>query len=196
MQELLRVQNESLSNADFHIDRRFQVDMEWWVLGKAVECLAQAGDKTPVFAVKANHVDFMTFDRNGVPFCPIEITEALEPGRQRAKEYQDAKQMSIGAKPEGKLIETIAYPWKTLRKVLSNKYQKSYPSCTWLIVYFNISYSKISEFGWWHSTLIANASNWNLATSPFARVLILNAGGDALVQISPQLAVVKEESQF
>src|SRR5512140_3544243 len=92
--ELLRVQNESLPNPNFHIDRRFQVDMEWWILGKAVECLAQVGTKTPEFAVKEHHVDFMTYDRNGDPFCPIEITEALEPGRQRAKEYRDAKQMS------------------------------------------------------------------------------------------------------
>lgn len=191
--ELRRVQTTSLDDSDFNIHQKFQVDMEWWVLGKAVDGLKSVGIKAPEYAEKRQEVDFITYDAKREIFCPIEISEAMEPGRKRVNEYREAKQRSNEPPLPGKLIEPIPDPWITLKDVLKKKYSKKYPPRTWLIVYYNISYGKISNFGWWHKTILANAKNWNIEKSPFERVLIINASGEAIVQFSPQLTVIKEE---
>jgi hypothetical protein len=117
----------------------------------------------------------------------------MEPGRKRVNEYREAKQRSNETLLPGKFIEPIPDPWVTLKDVLRKKYAKKYPVQTWLIVYYNISYSKISEYGWWHSTILANAKSWSVENSPFERVLIINSSGKAIVQFSPQLSVIKVE---
>jgi hypothetical protein len=191
--ELKRVQTTSLDDPDFHIHQRFQVDMEWWVLGKAIEGLNNVGIEVPEYAEKRQEVDFITYNAKGKIFCPIEISEAMEPGRERVNEYREAKQRSNEPPLPSKLIEPIPDPWITLKDVLRKKYAKKYPAQTWLIVYYDISYAKISEYGWWHSTILANAKDWNVKKSPFQRVLVLNSSGNAIVQFSPKLCVIREE---
>jgi hypothetical protein len=194
--ELKRVQTTSLDDPDFHIHQRFQVDMEWWILGKAIEGLKIVGIEVPVYAEKRQEVDFITYNAKGEIFCPIEISEALEPGRERVNEYREAKQRSNEAPLLGKLIEPIPDPWITLKDILRKKYAKIYPTRTWLIVYYDISYAKISEYGWWHSTILANAKDWNVEKAPFERVLIMDATGKAMVQFSPKLEVIKVEKML
>jgi hypothetical protein len=61
------------------------------------------------------------------------------------------------------------------------------------MVYYNIVYGKISQYGSWHEIILTNAKNWDLAPTRFERVLVLNSDGKSIVELHPRLAVIKEE---
>ena len=193
LKELERVEKLIVSDPDFHINQKYKSDMEWWVLGKAGEILSELGFEYPTYAIKGESPDFITYNERQMEFYPIEVTEVLEPDRRRAEEYKIGRQITDWSKTPGRLVDPLEKPWLTLEACFLKKFKKKYPPKTWLIIYFNISYSHISEYGWWHKTLLANAKKWDLSGCPFWKVLLLNSSGEALVDLFPKIYVIKPE---
>jgi hypothetical protein len=88
--------------------------------------------------------DYRIFTRPDSEPQPIEVTEVLDPGRKRQKEYVEALNEAertgdylvtkdlheAPADYEAKLVDQA-------RRLLKRKFAKPYPPDTWLVVYFN-----------------------------------------------------------
>ena len=191
--ELERVEKLIEKEPDFFIHQRFQTDMEWWVIGRTARILSEINSSFPAFAEKTLVPDFRTLDVRRNEFNLIEVTEALLPGRKRVEEYKKEKEITDWSHIEWESIDPIENPWITLINCLNKKFSIKYPPHTWLIIYLNISYVYISEHGYWHQTLLANAVQWNLGISSFERVLVLDSTGKALVELFPKMVTIKPE---
>lgn len=110
--------------------------LEWYVLGVVCDLLANNKRDHPVFAVKQEAPDFLTYKEDGkAEWAEIEITEVLRPGRQRNKEMLVETPSNYLA-PVAPPVEA---PFDGLRESLKGKATKPYAARSILFVYFNVS---------------------------------------------------------
>lgn len=191
---------------DFVVSGNYKTEREWLVLGHMALHLEKHTFNYPVFADKTDppKPDFMTYDKSKKRFKPVEICEVLTPGRKRGDEYRDNKK-----KPYNLVfVEPVNQPWSSFISVLNKKFKKRYEEndCTlkdcWLVVYHDMNYCEITNFGCWHDLILANAELWNgkdnqcslnLNNSPFEKIFVLNSSFKAMVEIYPSISVITPE---
>ncbi len=90
--------------------------------------------------------DYRVFRQPNSSPLPVEVTELLEPERQRDREYKDAyaRMKSRGVDYDARLALPVPPNFENdlvtrARSQLADKFLKAYPSGTWLIVYFNLT---------------------------------------------------------
>ena len=184
-------------NGDIYLDRKYKDDLEWWVLGKMTELLKASNEQYPVYADKLfpPEPDFITYDVNRNKFNPIEVTEVIDPKRKRSDEYKNSFKLDHTIVDS----ETNIGLWNTLKQRLNNKFLHKYENDCWLLIYFDITYSKISPYGYWHRAIINKAKIWfeskkcNTANCSYEKILVINSGGGAIVSLYPQLNVISSE---
>jgi hypothetical protein len=126
-------------------------------------------------------------------FRPVEVGEAVRPGRRRVDEYRAAKQKPSDSNSLGHLIDPICTPFITLERVVRKKCKKPYPIGSWLIVNYNISFGYVSQYGWWHDHVLSTARAWPLSNKVFQRILVLNSSRQAIVELYPEMKVIVPE---
>jgi hypothetical protein len=180
---------------DFITSQKYNDQREWRTLGKFTKLLEQGSCEYPVYADKLNppEPDFITYRSDRSEYKNVEVTEILEAGRKRTKEYLDAKESTDST---GKLVEKIDDPCSPFIKVLNDKFLKFYGDNCWLVIYHDISYAKITPFGFWHNTLVANVEKWrtshlvDFSKCPHEAVFVINASQNALVKIFPSYEAI------
>ena len=192
--ELARVE-DIISEIDGEIyqDQKYKVDLEWWALGNMTKILNNASLPYPSYAEKREppDADFKACNQDKNFFKWIEITEVLEPGRKRSKEYKNGSR-EMSEQPNIEL-------WQSLKQRIKDKLNKDYGVGCWLLIYFNIIYGHISQYGTWHSGLLNNVNSWiqsgdlSFSNCQFEQILILNSSGKALVSIYPKTEVISPE---
>ncbi len=183
-------------NGKIFRNRRYKDDLEWWVLGKISEILKMSSLPYPIYAEKKSppDPDFLTYDKSRNIFKYIEITEVLEPTRKRSDEYREMpnEEIILEDEPNAKLS-------LELMERIKAKLLKRYGKNTWLFIYFDISYSSISPYGYWHKALMTNLKVWkenkeiNLNDQIYKRIFITDAPAEALIQIYPKIQTIKPE---
>lgn len=182
---------------EIYLDKNHKVDLEWWVLGRACRILITSELISPFFAENLSAKnqdppDFVTFDKNEKFFRQIEITEVMPQGRRRSQEYRGGD--FIRTHYDSK--EFKENPWLPLKKKLKDKLLRTNGNLTWLVVYFNILYSKISPYGTWNNAIIANTESWlnngeiSFHSSHYEKILVLDSNGKAMVELSPNLSTI------
>jgi hypothetical protein len=90
--------------------------------------------------------DYRVFTRRDSPPLLVEVTELLEPDRQRDKEYKDADARMRSEGVDCEACDALPAPPNfenelitRARNRLSEKFLMPYPQGTWLIVYFNLT---------------------------------------------------------
>ena len=180
--------------SDFLISSKYKDHREWWVLGHVTQLLKRNKWQFPKFALKTNppDPDFQTFDDHHKKFKPIEILEVLAPKRIRGKEYiRNEFDKSF-----------ISDPWSIFLENLRKKFLKRYEADCWLVVYHNVAVTRYSSSGFWHNIILANAEMWyrdennrsfNLAKSPYEKIIVIQSDGKAAVSIYPTLEIIEPE---
>lgn len=169
--ELKRVQNvftsldqEAIKKA--HRNRIFGDDREWWILGKFKNILQTESIPFPDRASKLpqNDSDFKL--DNGVI---VQITETVP----NNLDSSDA--------------------WSKFSTLLNNKFSHFFGKRSWLIIYFDILYSSISEYGYWHNYILKESLKLDFSNCPYEKIFVINASGEAAVSIFPYSFVIKPE---
>lgn len=90
--------------------------------------------------------DYRVYTLPDSPSLPVEVTELLEPERQRDREYKEAYARMKSEGVDYDLRVALPAPPKFeadlvahARDQLADKFQKPYPRGTWLIIYFNLT---------------------------------------------------------
>lgn len=193
--QLSRVEAIALtSRREFLTSRHHKDDMEWWILGKSVILLRQAGGEFPTFAIKQlpPQADFLTLDRTSRPLCYIEITEVLRRGRRRGDEYLTTKGRANNSNHEP------SDPWQQIRMAIERKIKITYGDITWLLIYHNANHNRSLL---WHEAILSqnHLHQWLQASIhliPFKRILTMNPDANALVELHPQFTVIVPEPMF
>lgn len=200
--ELMRVEGlRKSAGADF-FGNRHKLDREWWVLGKTFKLLMESGDCDRLFALatKPPFPDFQIIENDGSLSYYVEIGESLEDGRRR---HSEMKERLAHPNPRGRSIHVIDDPFISFRKVISQKFYKSYASGCWLIVFFDIMGLQMPEYYLmpWSQMVFNEVNSWSdnklspdISSCPFDRVLVLDSGGQSLVSIFPRLEIIVEEA--
>ena len=183
---------------EFVISQKYKDEREWWILGHLIKLLKESNNPYPVYAkkTKPNDPDFITFDFKKKQFKPIEILEVLTPNRKRGKEYLESEKIT---EPYIEEIKKVKNPWSSFVKKLNDKFLKIYQKDCWLIVYHNMNYGEISNYGFWHNTLLANVEEWrkknfvNFSMCPYEKIYVLNSNVKAMVCIYPELKILVPE---
>ncbi|MBI3579821.1 MAG: hypothetical protein HY276_12335 [Ignavibacteriales bacterium] len=186
--ERVRQIQQTITPTDFYAERKYKDDREWSALGYFTDVLKKQGMDYPVFAIKKHppDPDFMTYTENRKRFKPIEISEIHSPDEKPGDRY---KEIDV----EGHIIEPVEYPWSSLEKQIADKFKKRYEPDCWLVLYFMMSYAKITMFGSWDTTILAKVKTLKLDESPYQRVFVLYRKGNGLVCIYPERYVILPE---
>jgi len=184
-------------NGAIYLDRKYKDDLEWWVLGKTAELLKSSNEIFPKFADKLlpPEPDFITFDENGNKFNQIEVTEVINPNRKRSDECKKLFKIKL-SNPDNKININLL---NALQEQLNKKLLMKYEDNCWLLVYFNIFYSQISPYGYWHRLIISSVKNWfetkscDISDCSYDKILVINSGGGAMVELYPKLNVIITE---
>lgn len=198
-EELKRVEELINSiNGKIYQNRKYKDDLEWWVLGKISEILKKHNMPYPTYAKKKlpPDPDFKTYDNSRNIFKYIEITEVLDPDRRRSDEYKienPHNEIILADEPNIELLQE-------LKKRINAKLLKRYGTDTWLFIYFDISYSHLSIYGYWHRMISTNIRLWkekyeiNLYDQIYERIFITNSSAKSLVMIYPEIHTIKPEN--
>jgi|GEM_PF-3374976 len=201
-EELSRVEGLIKSSGAEFYGNRHKLDREWWVLGRTFKLLRQCGNCDCLFALatKPPLPDFQILKADGNLSHHVEIAESLEDGRHR---HDEMKLRLAHPNPLGRSIHVIDDPFISLRKVVSQKFCKTYASGCWLIVFFSIGGLQMSEYYSmpWSQMVFNEVNSWSdnelspdISACPFDRVWVLDSGGQSLVSIFPRLEVLVEEA--
>ncbi len=145
--ELVRRAVESMTARDHHLklenwvlatfcnafNREGAQRFEWARRCKSTDC--EAGDQPP---------DYMIATQPDSTPQLVEVTEVLDPGRERQREYRETLEkverfgidFAVRGLPDTPGSYESAFVVKA-REVLQKKFAKRYPRSTWLIAYFN-----------------------------------------------------------
>ncbi|MGA3050839.1 MAG: hypothetical protein ABSE00_02825 [Chitinispirillaceae bacterium] len=195
IEELTRI--KSIPWADFLTENEHKSDREWWVLGQAVNLLKLAGEKYPIKAEPRNppDADFHCFNNDESFCCSVEIAEVLTPERKRGEDVKNKARPSNYYEPRPNI-------WQSFNDVLKKKLEKQYGSKCWLVIYHNIPFTQICNYGTWDWAIKNNVQNlidektMNLPNSPYDQILIINADAEVLVRIHPDLVILIPEKIF
>ena len=204
-------------HGEIFLDRKYKDDLEWLILGYMTRMLKLRKELYPTYAskVKPPEPDFLTYDNSRIPFFPIEVTEVLHPNRRRTDEYRaylKADEKKLNDEEIEKEVEAFEFELQKnyldksdwvpqIVKALRDKFLKRYGPKTWLLIYFNIPYSHISMYGWWHLTMeyivkellySDNIEYADLKNPPYSRILMTDCEGDAMIQLYPGIYTIKE----
>ena len=193
----VKILNEKI-RGEFVISRKYKNEREWWILGYFVKFLRESNNPYPIYAIKTepNDPDFITYDISKNEFRPVEILEVLTPNRERGKEYIESEKIH---EPYVEVIENIENPWSSFIQKLNQKFLKIYQKNCWLIIYHNMDYGEISNYGFWHNTILANVEKWkkqNLVSfdkCPYENIFVIDAKPESLVSIHPELKILVPE---
>jgi len=130
---------------DFIVAEGFKQLREQFYLGNFVQLYNEAADTKVTFAEhlpegRRPQPDFAVYEDTGAVHCYIEVTEWLEPYRNRDEEYRET--FREGARPVGGVPGFApASPIERLRDQLRKKLREKapfYPCDTWLLVDDNV----------------------------------------------------------
>lgn len=199
---------------DIFLKRSGKEDREWLILGYMTRMLKLNCQLYPVFAIGSQppEPDFITFDKDKNLFVPIEITEVQHPNRKRGDEYKQIQKdeerwNKLTDEEQKKEIENAEVTvGRTLLdsndvkaqiiNALKDKFLKRYHPSTWLLIYFNIPYGHIAQYGWWHSSMEQIIKeilkeNSDFQHPPYSRILMTDCEGGAMIQIYPEICTIK-----
>ena len=182
----------------FLVDRRYREDLEWLTLSCLVDILKRSGRAFPRYAAKMppSEPDFSTFLNPTTPFRPVEITEVLRPGYRRDDEY---KKVMAGGDPL-RVLEPHPAPWSSFKRVLSNKFTKSFPSNTWLLIYHNMwLFDFQPDDCLWHERVLGQLRAWtfdshetcDITKSRYEQIYVLDSGCTGAIRLHPHWDVIK-----
>lgn len=183
---------------EFVISQKYKDQREWWILGHFINFLKESNNSYPFYAVKTipNDPDFITYDIKKNEFKPVEILEVLTPNRKRAQEYKASKKI---VEPYIEEINKVENPWTSFIQKLNDKFLKIYQENCWLIIYHNMDYGEITNYGFWHNTILANVEEWknlnivNFNKCPYEKIFVIDANPNALVSIYPEMKIIVPE---
>lgn len=193
-EEFLRIESTKydLGGAAFFSDAHKKT-REWQVLGAVQKLLRAANMQAPVYAEEQEAPDFRAYTENRNLWAPIEIVEILPPDYQRhAFHKRDA---SSDTPRIYDVPPALKDPWEPLRQQLRKKSAMGYAGSAALIIYYDIG--KFAFEDWdtsFPQQLLAEHSRQPFfGLSSFARVLVLGADMETLVQLSPELLVIADQ---
>ena len=129
----LRLENWILVNFCNAFNRQSAQSFEWTRRCNSADCAA--GEQPPDYLISAQPDSTAQF---------VEVTELLDPGRERQREYRETldKVERFGIDFAARDLPDTPRSYEPAliekaREVLQKKFAKRYPRGTWLIVYFN-----------------------------------------------------------
>jgi len=129
----LKLENWILANFCNAFNQEGAPHFEWTRRCNSTDC--EAGDQPP---------DYMIATQPDSTCQLVEVTEVLDPGRERQREYRETLEkverfgidFAVRGLPDTPGSYESAFVEKA-REVLQKKFAKRYPRGTWLIAYFN-----------------------------------------------------------
>ena len=205
-EKLLQIEKLIELSTQVHIGRQYKDELEWWVLGRIVKILKENNLPFPIHAEKRNppDADFITYDDKFKIFKPMELTEVIESGRRRSDEYKkDKKNDKNNDNSVSEFVKKIDKPWETFINNLREKCLMRYENNCWLLVYHNITWTRISGgIGFWHLGTLHTIDSWFkskeerfsfLTKIPYEKILVLNSSGLCLIEIYPKLDIIESK---
>jgi hypothetical protein len=118
---------------------------ENWILRRFFEIYNSGQLGTFEWVECGERPDYRVFVRPDSEPLPVEVTEFLDPDRKRDKEFKEAlgRMKARGVDSDVRFVPDTPPDYeeqltKHARAKLGDKFGKTYPPRTWLIVYFNI----------------------------------------------------------
>jgi hypothetical protein len=119
---------------------------ENWTLQRFFEVYNRGRPEPFEWVEYSESPEYRVFTRRDSPPLLVEVTELLEPDRQRDKEYKDADARMRSEGVDCEVRDALPAPPNfenelitRARNQLSEKFLMPYPQGTWLIVYFNLT---------------------------------------------------------
>lgn len=180
LDELKRVEQifDNFETRGKHRNRKYKEDREWWILGKTKQIFDKEAIKFPSYAKKLseNDTDFdLSFDGKNL-YKKIQITEC-PPLDYLLKENSN---QSINL-------------WEFYKNIILKKLQYQFGKNNWLLIYFDIRYSAISENGFWHTAILRKSEQLDFSKCTYERIIIIDSKAEAAVSVYPFRYVIRPE---
>lgn len=169
--------------------RDYKKDLEWWVLLKLWHIFNLEKLPFPKFAKPFEKTTFPDFalSSDGINISNyIEVTEVLLPGRKRSDEYKNKKDFSNQTANEKEI-------WISFERILKKKLTRQFEINTWLLLYHNVRYTHISNYGYWHNSILGKFQEYDFTKSRYEHILVIDASGQACVSLFPYLYIIRPE---